>query len=692
MFDTNIQKIFNLGRKRKIKCDGLKPACKNCVKASYMCIWPDGKKSLPHKSDFKLMKVKNKYPKSNFKLSTYQSNNLIVETEDNEINLEIAEAQTGTYGDFSDITENLPTLNISEDGEVDDSLLNSPNILSEQVKTEELLGNNSNAMILTDSFEIKRKALSQFTKKYSDEEIKEDALFRKFLSEVILNASLSGYKTWLPGADLTIHDAYLYDAFIHGFMVSISPQLAHIKLQPGSVFVPPGVNNSVLRSLFIACGSSFISHVTKNEEMKELSFRKCDQSILKITEYMEKYDLSGTEDWILIFLLLYCLKQKFSDNDGNMTQTLNIIAAIETVKLWLLIKKNKSKDKFGKIREVKDNLGDDESFVSLDGEIIYPPQKLNKVQMFTNIFKRMKNLITQNENNAENNVTGILEDKFQTSNQSFSVDLINVEKILPIHEFNQSHIDISPFERTILESFAFNYSNSLFTCNQEFLKDLTSPFEIFDSLRPYLYTPLYECAVPWMNNPVVGAALPVLELQAKLNWLALQLPLSNENRQKAERILKIAKYYTHPILPLKVYQKEPENVQRRLMESCYASGALAKAVTIFAMKLLNPELSSAETEVQSEIFTAFSYLTKLSLHSQVSVIMNWTMVIFGSAVIDCNAKDYLIWRIQNFSNAHKLKSFNSIIKFLEIAWDENLIPGRGWDVLLDRESVCSLIL
>ncbi|GMM28042.1 hypothetical protein DAMA08_007580 [Martiniozyma asiatica (nom. inval.)] len=638
-------------RKRKIKCDYTRPSCKNCGKLSYLCIWTKGGESLSHKKNFKLVKLGNTNEGKLYKNFNSESTALQVAVSNDNINFDL---------------ENFSPIHLSN------TIGITP--FSNNKKINENYNVQISDVILTD-IPVDKSPQS---------EIEEDAVFRKFLSESI-HIPLSGVKIWFPECDLD--DAYFYDAFINGFMVSVSPQLAHIKLQPGSVIIPSGMFNPVVQSLFIACGSSFLSHVTNNEEIKRLCAKKCDLTILKVAEYIEYHDITGNEDWLLIYLLLYYVKEKFSSYDSIKTKTLNIIAVIEMVKLWLL-NKNQSKKEEGKLCK-KRGSGNFDNLLSLDDETMYLPQdEFDKVQIFSKIFERMRYL-SRKQGNETNSNTELLQ-KEMPINSSFAFDL-NISTSVPINETYQN-IKITPFEKTVLEIFAYNYTKILFTCDRRYIKDLVSPFEIFESLRPYLYTPIYECAVPWMNNPVVGATLPILELEAKLNWISLQMPLSDENRQQVDRILKIAKFYAHPILPLEVYQKESESVHRRLMESCYASGALAKAVTIFAMKLLNPELSSAEPEVQMEISAAFSYLTRLSLHSQVSVIMNWTMIIIGAATIDCDAQDYLLWRIKNFTNAHKLNSYSTIVGCFKKAWDKNVIPGRGWDVLLDHDTICSLIL
>ncbi|GME72599.1 unnamed protein product [Ambrosiozyma monospora] len=45
------------GRKRKVKCDENKPNCHSCIRNNYVCVWPSGDQSLPHRNTFKLQKV-----------------------------------------------------------------------------------------------------------------------------------------------------------------------------------------------------------------------------------------------------------------------------------------------------------------------------------------------------------------------------------------------------------------------------------------------------------------------------------------------------------------------------------------------------------------------------------------------------------------------------------------------------------
>ncbi|KAH3688608.1 hypothetical protein WICPIJ_000408, partial [Wickerhamomyces pijperi] len=97
-------------------------------------------------------------------------------------------------------------------------------------------------------------------------------------------------------------------------------------------------------------------------------------------------------------------------------------------------------------------------------------------------------------------------------------------------------------EKMLLESFVYNYSIALLQYNPS-NESMTSPFQIMEEFRPFLNQKLYDCPAPWMNNPVVGASLSVIEIAAKCNWLRLQMPLDESNTQLAMRLLNSAKYY-----------------------------------------------------------------------------------------------------------------------------------------------------
>ncbi|KAG7778316.1 hypothetical protein KL930_002403 [Ogataea haglerorum] len=551
--DYELQITNPAGRKRKIKCDLLKPACGCCLRSSYECVY--GVRAIP--KNFKLHKLAHRP---------------IRFVEPNSINL-----------------RRKITL-LSEDADLE----------LEPTK-----------------------------------EAREDALFRKYLQT--LGWHLGGYSSWMLGVDLSPSDALLYDAFVKGFMVAISPQLAHENLQPSSVVIPRGLDNPTLRHVFYACGATYLSW--KRPEYREFAEQKFLQSMKELRWFLSENSVIGNEDWLLICMVTLCLREKYQC-ENTARNAFFLIASLQIIECWLL-KKSISFESFNQLLDAL-------ALNQIDVKILPMVKKDHKI----------------------NDVT------YWTDELSYML----------------REGDVSNLERTILESFLYNYSVALFACDASVVDYIKSPFQVYAELKPYLLPPIYHCPAWWMNNPIMGAALSAFELAAKTNWLSLFFPLNANNKMVAEKLLTLSKYYLPPVLPENVRFHESDFVQRRLMESCLIGNIVAKACTIMLSKLLNPKLRPDAPEIQEEIDNFFLDLRKLSPHAQSSGLCSWPFAVAGSAVIKEDQRLYLIERIRTFGVMKKSSGLMSVMRFLFTTWGSDTDPGPGWDVLLDKDHLRNTFL
>lgn len=679
-------------------------SCGNCTKSSYLCVWPKGNESLPHKSSFTLTKLKpaNLQPTMWF-TEQPETPKVKVDSDSNDhdyiVNDEFEEFDT--LNDIGQLNFDTPIVSISsttannfntqgfvsnpltpellDDLEYFNNIDKSPSDIEyqslennlddiEHIKDEftndddvcEMISVNSNDDVFqidiksTDESIIVENAVATINNNKFKKEIREDAMFRMYLTDVgtsVRNKS---------GINLSSSDGFLFKAFTEGFITTISPQITHVKLQPGSVFIPQGIHNDVLQTLFLGCGAAFVALNNGDKEMALISTEKANEAIQLLAKSISKETLSENCDMLLVFLLLFYLKQKFVYENRELL-TLNMITASEIIKLWVLINENKDdKEWLEKLKEEhkKFTLNESSNFFDL-------------ITCFSKIVSNMKK--------TEQTDGPVVESCSMKRKMSSNLDLDASNLNVSLIRKNKRILDLLPFQRTILESFIFNYTTSLFSFDTRFIHLMTSPYDVFDLLGDYLSPPIFDCAVPWMNHPVVGASIPIVELQAKLCWLAHQRPYSAEDIKEISNILHLAKYFTPPILPLEVYQKEPEVVQKKLMESCYGSVILAKGVTLFGMKLLNRDLSVDNDEVQAIVNSSLDYIEKLSLHCQSSTILLWSFTVIGSCVINPKQQEYLKWRMQRFWDVLKVRGFRSSLELQQIAWD-----GAHWDVLFDE--------
>lgn len=648
------------------------------------------------------------------------------------------------------------------------------------------------------------------------EEVKENSeLFTSVIDEFIrsLKSStiINGYNSWLPGVSFSVEEAYFYNAFIKGFMVSVSPQFAHRNLLPGSVFVPQGTKNQVLREIFFACGAAFLCW--KRPEMVRVAEKKNTLCLTSLSSFMNNNTIRGNEDWILVGLLCLCLKERYIGENSENT-TIHLAVALRIMRFWLRNKKieklnqmnnnniincenskkinqinsnssnnngdindnssnNKPSDlKLGinfvtntqdniqdiledfkplddeemltSLKNPKDNRidfddDDDEDEEEIDLDLTYDSHsngnggfRIDDEDItIDQLFEREQKLLcyTDIESNfyqtqiskAKKRNSGVFHrllheiriPEFDNRDEDNDIDFaldhhnnVNLQELQSIRghinditdgntvnsgnfpamnanksvQFTKFVIDDS--ERTVLESFIYNYSVNLLNCDKNSLRIMTSPFDVYDEFKQYLYSPLYNCITPWMNNPVMGAAVSGYEIAAKTSWLRVQFPLNSKNIKTARYLYKMAKYQVSPLLPIEVKQSQPAKVVQRLQDSCLVNRIVSNSCVILLLKLLNPEMSQDETEVQKCVDLICQDLHKISYRSPCSLICTWPILIAGAAAITQVQKDYFIENLDTFGETYRLKNMSTIGKFLKESWGTDENPGLGWDILL----------
>ncbi|KAG7880396.1 hypothetical protein KL937_002623 [Ogataea polymorpha] len=95
-----------------------------------------------------------------------------------------------------------------------------------------------------------------------------------------------------------------------------------------------------------------------------------------------------------------------------------------------------------------------------------------------------------------------------------------------------------------------------------------------------------------------------------------------------------------------------------------------------------------ESEIQRRISDFISDLEQLSFHSNISAILTWPFSIIGTAVVQKDQRDYMLWRLQNFGYAMKNSCYDIIIEFLNRIWE----GGLGWQALLDKTNFDNLFI
>ncbi|KAG7839404.1 hypothetical protein KL942_003766 [Ogataea angusta] len=433
----------------------------------------------------------------------------------------------------------------------------------------------------------------------------DDAIFRKYLASLCSQSALLGFGLGFPGL-VSPNDAYIYDAFVNGFMVAVSTQLTHERLQPGAVFIPHGAANPWLLDVFYACGAAFLA--ANRKDMRELAESRMAKVMGQFQQIAARASSDSDSKWLVVALLSLSLREKFYGLDGHRT-VLFLRMAFQLIRNW-------------------------------------PKTRL------------------ANRRHLE----------------------VLPEDIRPV--VSDQHWLLTPIERTLVESFAYNYSVIGLVLDQKSQILLDSPFEVFDELQPLLDQQLYKCPAPWMNNPVMGAALPAFELASKAGWLQLQYPFNESMRHQAIALFRLAKYFVPPVLPADVRFSQPKHVCKRLLDSCLAARIVAQGAYILLYKMLYPETLEIDSDIQRRISDFINDLEQLSFHSSISAILTWPFSIIGTAIVEKDQRDYMLWRLRNFGYATKNSCFESIVEFLNRIWD----AGLGWQALLDKTNFDKLFI
>lgn len=599
-----------------MKCDERKPVCRNCQKSKNKCVWPLRNQSLPHTSDFNIKKV--------------QSNGLALKF--------------------------LAVNHVS------------------RFRNCKVLGDESQERMPT-SISLDQRNM----------EIRDDGLFRRYLREHLRNLigkSQMNCFTNCMTDDLHREDAIFYDAFVNGFMVSVSPMLAHKNLQPGAIFVPPGLYNSTLRSIFYACGAAFLCW-NRESEMREVAEAKYAESLVKLRQFFDTEPIRGNENILVIALLSLILREKYC-NENMIVTTCHTVAALDLIRQWQL---NKRFPRLNGLYPQDSEPGLKQFFDKVITDSGGGRAHDENARTFHLLMQKLRPQLLQNTSDTQ----GMLSPEEQHGehdnqdgyNMDVSGDMDIRYRILssdcPVTD-SLSCISVEAAERTLVESFLYNYTMNIFTCGKDVIEYVSSPFQVFDVFRRYLSGQLYTCPVPWMNNPVMGAAVPAFEIAAKTNWLALLYPFNSENREIALSLLNSARYYARPLLPPDLKENTPPSVQKKLMESCFLGDMIATSSVIYLKKLLWPDTTPEDTEIRDCVAAFFNNLHNLSFQAQIACIASWPLAIAGAALTLKEEQDYLIWRLQNFCSIIRSQALPSVMAYLREVWN-----GGGYDTLLERK-------
>lgn len=621
-------------RKRKIKCDETKPSCNNCEKSLYHCEWSKGKESLESIARFVLRKKKPR-------------NNKFIDVSDSFRVFAVEKSKNRFKPSKQKEPKTMTAIAANEAG---------PLAVSTRVQHAE----EERSMQLLD--ESKREF-----------DVDADALFRKYL-ELLGSRYILSLKSQNL-LNVTEEESHFFDAFINGFLVSISPQLAHENLQLSTIVIPRCVNNETLKKVFLTCGATFLSWNNKEfRSFAELQYQDC---MVSIQNFLDSDDyIRGSEDWILITMITLCLREKYQCKN-RIRNAIFLIASFKIICFWARIK---SKNNY-QIIESEESCDGDDAY----GNALF--DYLDQLKLKSDLSEIFACLSSdQLDTFSFKSLTVIDEPQYTARDKWLSTDNDLVSALSNVQ------YSISAFERTMIESFLYNYCVNLLNIDLNLVKFVESPFRVFEVVKPFLTQPIYKCPVSWMNNPIMGASLSAFELVAKSNWLRLKFPLDANSAVVAEHLRKIARYYTPTFLPKEARFNQPLHIQTKLLESCYIGVMAAKASYILLTKILYPAAKADSPDIQEELDIFFRNFEKIGLYSLVSGVCLWQVVIAGLAVIKDHQRQYLLYRIRIFGEMKKSQAMLRVTEFLQFHWANSTSPEDTWQVLLDLNGFKDLFI
>ncbi|CCH45908.1 Nitrogen assimilation transcription factor nirA [Wickerhamomyces ciferrii] len=428
-------------------------------------------------------------------------------------------------------------------------------------------------------------------------------------------------------------------ACANGFIESVGPQYTHPSLTTSATFTPWIDKNPIMHKIASACGCSFLSW--QNPDLIPLSLEKYQIAMNALGDYLLSDQSDCSSNWVGAALQLMCLCAKGTNNLPK-SAVLNLSQSYKIIKSRFISSKSKSQIMNGvhkHISATKQVTGDFHNF--------YP-------------------------------------EVFGTDNLTIDIRNSNLDKY-GSHDFD------TIFEKMFLESFVYNYSVAILLSESH--KYLPNPFEVFNNLRKALKTPLFNCDVAWMNNPVFGASLDSFELVSKASYLIKKLhdPLMLFT---AKKLYDLACFYTSPVIPSDI--KVGSRKYKDLRDSVLMSEIVAKSAKLILKKLISMEIKVDDCELQKDLNSILEKFKLITPNSKVKAIGTFPAFIAGTVCINHIQKDMIVNVLKNIGEIMHGRNIHSVLEALQIAWgtssDCDEIKTRGLDILFDKRIMSKVLL
>lgn len=244
----------------------------------------------------------------------------------------------------------------------------------------------------------------------------------------------------------------------------------------------------------------------------------------------------------------------------------------------------------------------------------------------------------------------------------------------------------------MIESFLFNYSVVLLTCDHAVVRRFPSPFRVFDEWREIFELKPYDCTAWWMNNPVFGAASGAFEITAKVSWLSFKYPLNNQHMITACELLMATYKLNLPKTLDEMREQLSPSEFLHIEESVKLAEVLNTACQLLLAKLMNPKLEQTDALVQLKVAAIYDLLLGLSPSSQEWIICGWPLLVTGAAAILPKHREYIVAACLRCYKLYHTAFMRQIADFLARTWGSEMEPGAGWDALFDRNLLLTVCI
>lgn len=276
-----------------------------------------------------------------------------------------------------------------------------------------------------------------------------------------------------------------------------------------------------------------------------------------------------------------------------------------------------------------------------------------------------------------------LRDKF--SGCKPQIPALHLSKAFEILQKLSKQGNVSPASLKFLaECLTFNYSVMLLTADDNAVRALPSPFSVYNEFRAFNDLVPFTSCVPFMNNPVSGAAKDIMEVCAKTSWLYSKYPLNPADMSIACNLLGVTYSYKPPSVDLQFFSTFPQKELARLHESVSVADILALCCRLLLTKLVVPTLLQTDPQVQTIVAAIHGKFLTIDPQSPIWIACSWPLLVCGICATDPMVQKYVLERCCQNSERYQMKFLKAAVLKFKYIWGCTKGPGTGWDCLFDR--------